>query len=254
MSLPKSPRVSIITPVCNSARFLGATIESVCAQDLRDWELLCVIDPASNDRSEAIALDFAKRDRRVRVLKSESFGVAAARNLGLDSACGTYLAFLDSDDLWLPKKLSIQLEQTEAQCAVFSCTAFRRVNVTVSRIGRKIEVPTKITYARLLEQNCILASSVLLKREFAGAHRFADVGCEDFAMWLKLLKSGASCFGLAQDLVRYRIVPGSYGASKWRSLRATWSIYRTQEQLGLRRAFVILFMFILRGCEKYSRF
>ncbi len=254
MSSIASPLVSIITPVCNSERFFGATIESVLAQNFSAWEMLCVIDPSSTDQSESIAREVALKDPRVRVLKSAGFGVAAARNSGMHLAKGEYVAFVDSDDLWLPEKLEYQLRQTQASGATFSCTAFRRIDVAGLRLGRKIKVPESISYRRLLEQNCILASSVLLERKFVGNADFPDVGCEDFAFWLKLLKPGINCLGLPKDMVRYRIVPGSYGSSKWRSLASTWRIYRDQEKLGPLKSLSLLVRFVIRAMDKYSRF
>ena len=91
-------KVSIIIPCWNSASFLGACMDSVLAQTMRDFEAI-LIDDGSQDDTLAIAQAYAKRDARVQVLSQENAGVAAARNLGLDRAQGEWITFVDSDDL-----------------------------------------------------------------------------------------------------------------------------------------------------------
>jgi len=100
------PQVSIITPVYNAASWLPATIASVRAQTLADWEQL-LVDDGSTDDSIAIIQSAAAQDPRHRLLRTPmNSGPSAARNLALDSAQGRFIAFLDADDLWLPEKLA----------------------------------------------------------------------------------------------------------------------------------------------------
>ena len=102
------PLVSIVTPTFNSASFLKATIESVVSQTFTDWELL-IVDDASSDSTTDISGYFASLDSRIRTLNlASNRGAAEARNMGIDSAKGRYIAFIDSDDLWLPDKLTLE--------------------------------------------------------------------------------------------------------------------------------------------------
>ncbi len=106
------PRVSVITIFYNTAEFLGEAIESVLAQDYRDFELL-LVDDGSTDRGSAIAQSFADREPgRIRYLhhpSAENRGMSASRNLGIGEAQGELLAFIDADDRWRPHKLSEQV-------------------------------------------------------------------------------------------------------------------------------------------------
>jgi len=106
--------VSIIMPVKDADRFLAAAIASVRAQTFTDWELL-IVDDDSADAGPAIAAEAAAADPRVRVLKTEAGhgGAAAARNLGLDAATGTFVAFLDADDLYEKDKLAVEVTLLE---------------------------------------------------------------------------------------------------------------------------------------------
>lgn len=246
--------VTIVMPIYNSAEYLAAAVQSVIAQTNGYWRLNMVVDPKSSDDSARMAEAWAAQDPRIQVLYAPAKGVAAARNCGIENAVGRFLAFLDADDVWMPCKLSEQLRAMQSDSAGFSCTRFRRVDRLGMKRGRLIGLPTRIRYRRLLQQNCILTSSVMVDRKTHPVIQFYEVGCEDFDLWLRLLQGGHECLGIQQDLVRYRIVPGSRGSSKWRSLRETWQIFRRSVGLGRILASSIMMPFIARNLLKYSRF
>lgn len=105
-----APSVSVLIPVYNRSGCVGAAIESVLAQSLPDFELL-VVDDGSTDGSPAVVEDFARRDPRVVPMRNPGRpGPASARNAGLRRARGEFVAFLDSDDVWMPDALSVRLE------------------------------------------------------------------------------------------------------------------------------------------------
>lgn len=252
--LQNSPRVSILIPVYNAEIFLTETVRSVQAQTYPSWEALLIIDPLSSDRSASLAEELARTDPRIRVVRANQPGVSSARNQGLDLTEGEFVAFLDSDDVWLPCKLETQLQVMSTPERAWTCTAFRRLNENGSRLGRVIAVPARVNRLRLLQQNSILCSSVVIRRNLLGERRFPSVGCEDFALWLQLLRGHTYCYGVATPLVKYRVVKGSRGANKWRTLRESWCIYRAQEKLGFAPALMALFLLITRGALKHSRF
>lgn len=108
-----NPLVSVILPVFDRAKVFSRSIESVCGQTYQEWELI-ICDDASHDHTAGIAQGFTERDRRIRLLRhEENRGAAVARNTAMESARGKYIAFLDSDDEWLPDKLARQVEIME---------------------------------------------------------------------------------------------------------------------------------------------
>ncbi len=119
-----APQVSVIIPTYNREETIGRTIRSVLTQTFQDFEII-VVDDGSTDGTRAIVEGFC--DPRIRCLRHEqNLGAAAARNTGIRAARGTYLAFLDSDDEWLPEKLSEQISilQSAPDGTYASCTGY----------------------------------------------------------------------------------------------------------------------------------
>jgi teichuronic acid biosynthesis glycosyltransferase TuaG len=247
-------RVSIITPAYNAAGFIGEAVDSVRMQDHLDWEML-IVDDCSPDDTCAKVDQQAARDPRVRLIRqTRNGGPAAARNLALAQATGRYIAFLDSDDLWMPHKLTRQLAFMRARDAALSFTSLRRITQDGSRVGRLIGVPDKLDYDQLLCDTAIVTSSVIMDREKTGDVRMPDAPYDDYALWLKLTKAGHVAWGLPEDLLRYRVVTGSVSRSKRVSAHRVWQTYRDIESLGLVRSAWSFTNYAVRGWLKYRKF
>ena len=108
------PQVSILLPTYNRATFLPAAFEAIAAQTLDDWELVIVDDGSTDDTASAVGRLTAGWRQPVRYLKQANAGAYGARNTALDAATGTYVAFYDSDDLWLPRHLSASVDALDA--------------------------------------------------------------------------------------------------------------------------------------------
>ena len=116
--------VSIITPTFNSSKFIGATIESIQNQTYRDWELL-ITDDGSTDNTVNVINDYQKQDSRIKLfLLKVNSGAGVARNNSIKMACGKYIAFCDSDDLWLPYKLKKQIDFMNNNNLLFTYSSF----------------------------------------------------------------------------------------------------------------------------------
>jgi teichuronic acid biosynthesis glycosyltransferase TuaG len=224
--------VSIIMPAHNSERTMGEAVNSVVTQTYPDWELL-IIDDASKDSTRRIASEFASDDPRIRVVPlDKNVGVAEARNIGIRTAKGQYLAFLDSDDLWLPAKLQVQLESMRRADASFSFSRYSRIKVDGS-IGRPVRIPASVSYRSLLRGNVIGCLTVVIDRLKIPSVSMPHISHEDYATWLSILKPGGSALGIQQDLARYRLALSSVSSRKSRSASWTWKIYRNVERLSL---------------------
>jgi teichuronic acid biosynthesis glycosyltransferase TuaG len=246
--------VSIITPAFKAARFVDDAIRSAIAQDYPLWEML-IVDDCSPDGTVDRVEQWAKRDSRVRLIRqSKNGGPAAARNAALAGSSGRYAAFLDSDDSWLPHKLSRQLEFMRINAAAVSFTAFRRISENGDQLGRLQQVPGRLSYGQLLGNTAIATSTVIVDRSVTGPLHMRHVYYDDFVLWLSLLRRGYLAFGLNEDLMRYRVVGKSVSRNKSKSAREVWKTYRQIEGLGVLRSAWYFASYGARGWLKYSRF
>jgi teichuronic acid biosynthesis glycosyltransferase TuaG len=231
-----TPLVSVITAAFNAENFIAETIASVQAQSLTDWEML-VADDASSDRTAAIVRDLAAADPRIRLIGlAENGGVARARNAALAAARGRFIAFLDSDDLWLPQKLERQTRFMFERDAAVSYTGFRRIDEAGGSTGRLVRVPARLTYRQLLKNTAIATLTGMVDTAKTGPLRMTEARRDDYILWLSILKRGFIAHGLQEDLARYRVVTGSLSSKPKRSAAWVWNVYRDVEKLALPHA------------------
>lgn len=227
-----SPLVTVITPIFNCGKFLSKTIKSVQAQSFIAWEMILVDDCSSDDSAE-IADRFAQNDSRIRVIRlPENIGPAHARNEGIKAARGHYIAFLDSDDLWLPNKLQIQLDFMTTEDVVFCFCQVERFSEKDRKLGISI-VPDRIDYKGLLKSNVVVCSSAMYDTRKLGKIMMPDIRKrQDYGLWLRILKQTDFGYGLKHVLVQYRVREGSVSANKRVAAAYTWKIYRDIEKLS----------------------
>ena len=119
----EAPEISVIVPVYNAAAYLRRSLDSLLAQDFKQWEAICV-DDGSRDGSSGLLDEYAAADTRFVVIHQENSGVAAARNVALDAACGKYLVFMDADDWYAPEALGVYWKAMQGDEADIACSAF----------------------------------------------------------------------------------------------------------------------------------
>jgi len=225
-------RVSVVMPVYNAGRTVQASIQSVLAQSHPELELL-VVDDCSQDDSWALIERTAASDSRVVALRLPcNGGVAEARNAGIAAASGTYIAFLDSDDWWHPRKLEIQLAYVRESMAKVSYTAYQRVDEDGQPLST-VRPPAMVRYADMLKSNHIGNLTGLYERSLGDA-RFQQVGHEDYVFWLQMVRRAgwAGCALHPEPLAFYRVRAGSLSGDKFKAVRWQWNIYRRIERLA----------------------
>jgi teichuronic acid biosynthesis glycosyltransferase TuaG len=248
------PLVSIITPAWNAEDFVGEAIRSVQEQGITDWEML-VADDCSTDGTATVVEVFASQDPRVRLIRcGRNGGPARARQAAIDKASGRYLAFLDSDDLWLPAKLERQLPFMAHKGAALTYTSFRRISEDGVDIGQVFAIPQSLTYRQLLCNTAIATLTAIIDRDVAGEVSMTDAGYDDFCLWLSVLKRGHKAYGLQEDLARYRVRGNSVSSRPLRSAAWVWNIYRNVEHLSFIKSAWCLANFGVRAYAKRLRF
>lgn len=224
-----TPLVSIITPLFNAEKYIAQTIESVQQQGYGNWEHIIVND-ASQDASEEIVKNIAERDSRIQLISlSENKGAAYCRNHATELAQGDYIAFLDSDDLWHPEKLTKQISFMQTYNCDVSYTSYLQINEVGKGLHKRIKALDQLPYKKQLRNNYI--------GNLTGIYRTSALGKilappirkrQDWAVWLMAIeRSGKPALGLVEDLAYYRVREGSISSNKLSLIPHNFKFYRS---------------------------
>jgi len=136
--------VSIIMPSYNTAEYIAESIQSVLSQSYLDWELI-VVDDCSTDNTDEVIKPYLADERIKYIKNATNSGAAVSRNRALCEARGKWIAFLDSDDIWMPDKLEKQVSYMEENDYHFSYTNYSEINADGIRNGVTVSGPRRIT-------------------------------------------------------------------------------------------------------------
>lgn len=241
--------ISIVMPAYNAAQYIEQSIESVLKQSYTNWELI-IVDDCSVDDTYKIVDKLCLNEERIKLFRmNENSGVAMARNFAISMSRGKYIAFLDSDDLWLPDKLEKQLNLMQEKKAVISYTAYRQFSM--EKVGNLVSVPEQVTYKQLLKGNVIGCLTVMLDKERLGNLKMKNARHEDYILWLDILKQGNIAYGLQEDLARYRKSETSLTSNKKRSALWTWQVYRQHQELSFFASIYYFIFYVCKGLLKH---
>lgn len=237
---PSLPRVSVILPVWNGEPFLAAAIQSVLAQTFRSLELI-IIDDGSTDGTAAIAQEYARRDGRVVLLRTEHGGLSHALNAGIAAARGRYVARMDADDVSLPARLMKQVAYLDhhPECVVLGA-GVEVIDENGAAVGETTfaETHETITAALIGGRSPLAHPTVVMRREAlvaAGGYDSARYPSEDFDLWMKLAEMGKLA-NLSEPLLQYRRHQSALSVRDRAKQMAmtTRIVNETRHRLGLR--------------------
>ncbi|WP_079717468.1 glycosyltransferase family 2 protein [Parapedobacter luteus] len=226
-----NPCVTIITPLYNGGQFVSESIASIVNQTYSNWELI-VIDDCSTDDGTRIVEEYQKGDNRIKLIRNEcNLGPAKTRNLGIEAAAGRYIAFLDSDDIWLPNKLEVQLRFMEDNNTPFTFAYYEQIDEQGKLIKKMDYFPKKVTYRSTMMSNKIGCLTAMYDTQYFGKVYMVDIrNRQDYTLWLQLLKKVDYAYCVPEILARYRVRKGSISSNKWKLVKYHWHIYRHIEQ------------------------
>lgn len=229
--------VSIITPTYNCAQYIGETIDTVISQTYINWEMI-IVDDCSSDNTDKIVSKYQKRDSRIKYYRLvNNSGAAVARTVAMRLASGKYIAFLDSDDLWMPNKLFVQLDFMIKNGYAFTCTSYEQINESGKSLNRIVRAVSSVNYNRLLLDCPVGNSTVMYDVSKMGKFEVPNIRKRnDDALWLKMLRVEPYIWGIPDVLVKYRIRPNSISVNKFSLVKYHWHLYREIEQLNLLRS------------------
>ncbi len=195
--------VSIIMPSYNTAQYIAETIESVIRQTYQNWELI-IVDDCSPDNTDEVVKQYLI-DNRIKYLKNEkNSGAAVSRNRALREAKGKWIAFLDSDDLWMPEKIEKQVSFMVKNGYHFSYTDYVEIDAKGKRNGITVTGPKRITRVGMYNYCWPGCLTVMYNKDIVGLIQISDIKKNnDYAMWLKVCKK-ADCYLLDEKLALYR--------------------------------------------------
>ncbi|WP_150546973.1 glycosyltransferase family 2 protein [Citrobacter amalonaticus] len=230
-------RVSIIMPAYNSGKYIARSIDSVLAQTYEHFELIIVNDCSTDDTLQVIQ---EYDDPRIVVITLNSnSGVATARNEGLKFASGNYIAFLDSDDVWKPSKLQLQV-------SILSKSEFSCCHSGYDRIGEDDQILTTVacknlvSFDDMLKHNEIGNLTGMYDRDSIGKVYQKNIGHEDYLMWLDVTAMTHSV-GLSMSLAGYRVRKSSLSSNKFKSI--VWHYRIIRSKIGFRPFKLVYFMY-----------
>lgn len=244
--------VSVITPVYNAERFLKAGVESALNQSYKNIEIV-LVDDCSKDSSATIVSNLCEKyPNIVYHLQDKNMGAGIARNKALELAKGQYVAFLDSDDMWKPEKISKQIDLMNKTGAPLCYTAIEMIDESGKVVKEKRKVIEICDYNYLLHNTVIPTSGLVVDRNQCGDFRMhLRRGGQDYATWLKLMRNGAVARGIDEALVQYRIVSGSLSSNKFKSIQQVWEIQTRDEKIGKIPAAFNVLCFTINALKKY---
>lgn len=236
--------VSIITPSYNSSSFIGETIEAIQAQTYQNWELL-ITDDCSNDNSVEIIKSYAEKDPRIKLFVMEkNVGAGAARNNSLAHASGRYIAFNDSDDRWLPRKLELQLQlMEEKMCAAvygsyFTCSNEGDVKGIV--LARTKETAFSIKCDDKMGNLTFMYDADKVGKHFMPVIRKR----QDWAHKMALMEIAKVAYGVKEPVAIYRHTDNSISRNKKRLVVYNVAAYKTLGWPSTRSWLFFLFLFM----------
>lgn len=242
--------VSVIMPAYNCADTVAESIKSVLRQTYHNWELLIVND-ASTDRTGWVIARYEKADPRIRCITQEkNAGAAAARNAAIAESKGRFLAFLDADDLWKPKKLEKQLSFMLAGGYAFTFTAYELFKTTADRCRKVFCVPESVNYKQYLKNTIIGNLTVMMDCAQMGKIQVQPGMLEDVMTWMHYLNQGYTAYGLNENLASYRVDKASRSGNKAKNAGRYYRCLRDVRKLSIVQSCICECCYLFHALKK----
>ena len=242
---------SIICAAYNAAPYIADTIQSIIDQTDSNWELI-IVDDCSSDNTIEIVTRYTQHYSNILLIKNqENLGPGITRNKGIEKAKGRYIAICDSDDVWNPRKLELQIKFMQSHNNIpISYTSYELMDENGKDLHKSIRVPdAPLSYSDYLKNTIIGFSTSIIDRKFCPEIKMHDMRSrEDTCLWCELLKNGHKAYGINKILVKYRIHQTSVSANKVQAAKQVWQLYRDNLKIPICRR---IYFF---GCYAFHAF
>lgn len=242
------PLVSVIMPCYNAEKNIQESIQSVLEQEYDNLELI-IIDDNSTDNTRSI-LNKIDDPRVYIILSDENHGAGYSRNKGIESAKGRFIAFLDSDDIWLKNKLKEQISFMLDNNYKFTFSYYQ--HLSNNGLGKTITAPAFTTYHKSLYGNVIGCLTAIYDTDYFGKQYMPLIRKrQDFGLWLTLLSKEKKAYCYPKVLAYYRTDSGMT-QNKLNAARYQWQFYREVLKLNPFQTFWYFSFYTINGFLKHS--
>ena len=241
-------KIDIILPNYNSSQFILNTIKSVYSQTYKNWKLI-IVDDFSDKETKNILKKISKRKNIQVFFLNKNRGAGFCRNFAIKKSKSSYLAFIDSDDIWEKNKLEKQINFMKKNNFLFSYTDYK----TFGEKKREVNNPSKLNYFDFLRNTSIATSTMMIKRDLIGNIKFTNTKiCEDYFFKCQILKKVNYAYCLSENLMKYRITKGSLQSNKMRNLYWIWYINKNYNKFNFFKNFTSLLCISINSIKKYG--
>ena len=243
----KKIEIDIILPNYNSSDFVKETIQSVLSQTYKFWKLI-IVDDCSNKKTQKILKKFSKNKKIKIYWLKKNKGAGYCRNYAIKKSKSQYLAFIDSDDLWMKDKLETQLRYMERNNFNFTYTNYETFGIKKKYIYPKKEY----NFKKFIHDTSICTSTMLIKRNIIKNIKFTETKiCEDYFFKCQILKS-FNAYCLDDFLTKYRVRENSLQSNSLRNFFWIWKINKRFNNLSFIQNFFSLLFISLNSLKKYG--
>lgn len=236
-------KISVVIPVFNCATYIERCLTSIKNQEITA-EIILIDDCSTDNLCEKLKEIKEKLKINIVYIKNpKRLGVAKTRNKGILKATGNYIAFLDADDWWECGKLKKQIETIKETKTKFIYTG--RINVK-DNYKKIVKCPNKVDLKHILYDNPITCSSVLIEKELATKYLMVDSNiCEDYYMWIQILKEIPCAIGILEPLTNYFIREDSLSSNKFKHAIKRYNTYKMAEISFFKRIYYSIIYILL---------
>lgn len=231
--MKKKPLVSIIITYYKKKKYILDTLNSLLSQTYNNYEIIFVYDQKEKSDLNYLMKVFRKFKKKKIIINKKNIGVSKSRNKAIKHAKGSFLAFLDSDDLWKKNKLLYQINYMIKNSLLFSFTSYNVIdeNNKILKTRKALQDPN---YKDLIKSNYIGLSTVIVSSDIKSNLKFPDLKTqEDFALWLKLLKKGYKLNHINKLLSSWRLTGGSLSSNTHQKIKDAFKLFHSLENKNI---------------------
>ena len=244
-------KVSIIIPYFKKKDYINLALKSVLNQTYKNFEIIIIYDDQNLEDYFYLFNEF-KNITNIKIFKNiKNLGAGASRNIGIKNSIGEIIAFLDSDDLWLPNKLEIQINFMQKNNYNFTFSDYKK-KLLNGRIIQIISKKQELNYEDLLKSCDIGLSTVMLNKNIILEENLFPnlLTKEDYIAWLKITKNNTKAYNVGKILVQWNQTKYSLSSNFYQKIVDGFRVYYTYEKLNLIKSLFFLLRLGLNSLKK----